>query len=125
MSAPAPARAWLAVTALNGLLAVCAGAFGAHGVSDPQVRELLRTGAQYQLAHAAAGLACAALLPVMARQANLAGWLFGAGGLLFGGSLYLLALTGVRALGAVTPIGGLLMIGGWAALVSGAFQSAR
>ena len=117
-----PTRLWLALAALNGLMAVCAGAFGAHGVADPEVKEWLRTGAQYQLVHAAAGLACLALLKVMARQAGVAGWLFGAGGLVFGGSLYLLALTGVRLWGAVTPIGGVLMILGWAALIWGALD---
>ncbi len=116
-------RGWLALAALNGLMAVSAGAFGAHGVGDPQVRDWLRTGAQYQLAHGAAGLACVALLTMMARQAELAGWLFGAGGLVFGGSLYLLAVTGVRVWGAVTPVGGLLMIVGWAVLIWGALAA--
>ena len=113
-------RLWLALAALNGLVAVSAGAFGAHGVSDPEVKAWLHTGAEYQLVHAAAGLACVALLRTMALQAGIAGWLFGAGGLIFGGSLYLLALTGVRVWGAVTPIGGLLMIAGWAVLIWGA-----
>ena len=117
-------RPWLALAALNGLVAVAAGAFGAHGVSDPQVKELLRTGAQYELVHAAAGLACFALLRAMAVQARIAGWLFGVGGLLFGGSLYALAFSGLRVLGAVTPIGGLLMIAGWAVLLWGAFAGA-
>lgn len=111
------AYAWLALAAANGLMAVAAGAFGAHGVSDPQVKDWLRTGAQYQLAHAVAGLACFALAPRLAASVGAAGWLFGVGGLLFGGSLYLMALTGVRGLGAVTPLGGLLMLGGWAVLI--------
>ena len=114
------ARWWLALAAVNGLMAVAAGAFGAHGVSDPQVKDWLRTGAQYQLAHAVAGLACFALLRAEIGPAAWAGWLFGLGGLVFGGSLYLLALTGTRMLGAVTPIGGVLMILGWAALIYGA-----
>ena len=113
----ASGRLWLALAALNGLMAVCAGAFGAHGVGDPQVKGWLQTGAQYQLVHAAAALACFSLLRVMARQAGIAGWLFGVGGLVFGGSLYLLALTGVKLWGAVTPLGGLLMIIGWAVLI--------
>ena len=116
----ASGRLWLALAALNGLMAVCAGAFGAHGVSDPQVKGWLQTGAQYQLVHAAAALACFSLLRVMARPAGVAGWLFGVGGLVFGGSLYLLALTGVKLWGAVTPIGGMLMIVGWAVLIWGA-----
>ncbi len=115
-----PARPWLALAALNGLVAVSAGAFGAHGVADPQVKALLRTGAEYQLAHAAAGLACFALVRAMALQAGIAGWLFGVGALVFGGSLYVLALTGVKLWGAVTPLGGVLMIAGWAVLLWGA-----
>ncbi len=120
----ASGRSWLALAALNGLMAVCAGAFGAHGVGDPQVKGWLQTGAQYQLVHAAAALACFSLMRVMARQAGMAGWLFGVGGLVFGGSLYLLALTGVKLWGAVTPVGGLLMIVGWAALTWGALAGA-
>ena len=118
-------RGLIALAALNGLVAVCAGAFGAHGVNDPQVRDWLHTGAQYQLVHAAAGLACFALPATMARQARAAGWLFAIGALVFGGSLYLLALSGARAWGAVTPIGGVLMILGWAALIWGALSRAR
>ena len=117
-------RIWLALAALNGLMAVAAGAFGAHGVSDPQVKDWLRTGAQYQLVHAVAGLACYGLLRIAAGPAAWAGWLFGLGGLLFGASLYALALTGARALGAGTPIGGVLMIAGWAVLVWGVLAGA-
>jgi uncharacterized membrane protein YgdD (TMEM256/DUF423 family) len=118
-------RPWLALAAFNGLIAVCAGAFAAHGVSDPAVKEWLRTGAQYQLAHAAAGLGCMALLPTLARRAEIAGWLFGAGGLIFGVSLDLLAATGARLWGAVTPIGGLLLIAGWAVLLGSALLPRR
>ena len=114
------ARPWLALAGLNGLMAVCAGAFGAHAVKDEAVKAWLHTGAQYQLVHAVAGLGCVALLRTMPRQAGISGWLFGAGGLVFGGSLYLLAASGTRLWGAVTPIGGLLMIAGWAALIWGA-----
>ena len=117
-------RLWLALAALNGLMAVAAGAFGAHGVSDPQVKEWLRTGAQYQLVHAVAALACYGLSRVMVGPATWAGWLFGLGGLVFGASLYALALTGARGFGAVTPIGGVLMIAGWAALIWGALAGA-
>jgi len=121
-------RLWLALAALNGLMGVAAGAFGAHGVSDPQAREWLRTGAQYQLIHAVAGLACYGLLRVAVGPAGWAGWLFGFGALVFGGSLYLMAITGVRVLGAVTPIGGVLLLAGWAVVIwaalAGAFAAA-
>lgn len=113
-------RIWLALAALNGLMGVAAGAFGAHGVSDPQVKAWLQTGAQYQIAHAVAALACYGLLRGMVTWAGLAGWLFGFGALIFGGSLYVLAITGVRAMGAITPIGGVLLLAGWAALIWGA-----
>ena len=113
-------RIWLALAALNGLIGVAAGAFGAHGASDPQVKAWLQTGAQYQIAHAVAALACFALLRGMTTWAGIAGWLFSIGALIFGGSLYLLAITGVRAMGAITPIGGVLLIAGWAVLLWGA-----
>ena len=119
------APAWLALAAVNGLMAVAAGAFGAHAVSDPQVKDWLHTGAQHQLAHAVAGVACFALPPRLAGPAGAAGWLFGAGALVFGGSLYLMALTGVRLLGAVTPVGGLMLLAGWAVLVWGAVAGTR
>jgi uncharacterized membrane protein YgdD (TMEM256/DUF423 family) len=112
-------RIWLALAALNGFLAVAAGAFGAHGVADPQAKEWLRTGAQYQLVHAVAALACYGLLRLAIGPASWAGWLFGLGGLVFGLSLYLMAMTGVRILGAVTPIGGVLLLAGWAAVLYG------
>ncbi|MBE7217326.1 MAG: DUF423 domain-containing protein [Caulobacteraceae bacterium] len=105
-------RLWLALAALDGFMAVAAGAFGAHGVSDPYVRDLLRTGAQYQGAHAAAAFAVAAAL--RDRTATVAAALFAVGGLLFGGSLDLLALSGARLWGAVTPVGGLGFLAGWA-----------
>jgi len=117
-------RWWLALAALNGFMAVAAGAFGAHAVSDPQVKEWLRIGAQYQAIHALAALACFGLLRMAVGPASWAGWLFGAGGLVFAGSLYLLALTGVRAWGAVTPIGGVLLLAGWAALLWGVLAGA-
>jgi uncharacterized membrane protein YgdD (TMEM256/DUF423 family) len=117
-------RLWLALAAVNGLMGVAAGAFGAHGVSDPQAKEWLRVGAQYQLIHAVAALACYGLLRLTIGPASWAGWLFGFGGLLFGASLYLMALTGARILGAVTPIGGLLLLAGWAVLIWGALAGA-
>lgn len=111
------ARAWPLLAGVNGLMAVAAGAFGAHGVADPQVKEWLRTGAQYQMVHAVAALACLSLVAGAPSAAGAAGWLFGLGALLFSGSLYVMAMTGVRALGAVTPIGGALLLLGWAAVI--------
>lgn len=116
------ARLWLALAALDGLLAVATGAFGAHGVADLDTKELLRTGASYQLVHAAAALGATALGARLGRAAGWATALFAAGALVFGGSLDLLAATGVRTWGAVTPIGGLLLMAGWAALIWGALS---
>ncbi len=117
-------RLWLALAGVNGFVAVAAGAFGAHGVSDAQVKSWLQTGAQYQAVHAVAALACLGVLQ-SGGAANWAGGLFGVGGLIFGGSLYLLAMTGVRLWGAVTPIGGLLLLAGWATLIWGALRLRR
>ncbi|OWK30822.1 DUF423 domain-containing protein [Sphingomonas mucosissima] len=98
---------WLLVlAALSGALAVGAGAFGAHGASG-QAAEWLRTGGQYQLIHAVAALVALRL------EARGPGWLFVAGGALFAGTLYLMALGAPRWLGAITPIGGTLLIVGW------------
>jgi uncharacterized membrane protein YgdD (TMEM256/DUF423 family) len=110
-------RPQLFLAGVSGLLAVLIGAFAAHGVSDPQVKAWLHTGGQYQLPHAAAVFACFTVHRAGGgRPARVAAWLFLAGSLLFSGSLYLLAATGVRALGAITPVGGLLLMGGWATL---------
>jgi uncharacterized membrane protein YgdD (TMEM256/DUF423 family) len=100
----------LMMAALSGALAVGAGAFGAHG-ADGEAAEWLKTGAHYQLAHALAALLA------MQLGAKGPGWMFVVGAAIFAGTLYLMALGLPRWLGAVTPIGGLLMIGGWLWLV--------
>ncbi|MEN2786526.1 DUF423 domain-containing protein [Sphingomonas qilianensis] len=98
---------WIVLIAgLSGALAVAAGAFGAHGASGAAV-EWLKTGAQYQLLHVVAALA------VLRLDARGPAWLFVIGGLIFAGTLYLMALGLPRWLGVVTPIGGALLIGGW------------
>ncbi|RDE05076.1 DUF423 domain-containing protein [Sphingomonas aracearum] len=91
---------------LSGALAVAAGAFGAHGASG-QAAEWLRTGGQYQLLHAVAALVALRL------EARGPAWMFVAGGAIFAGTLYLMALGVPRWLGAVTPIGGAALIAGW------------
>jgi uncharacterized membrane protein YgdD (TMEM256/DUF423 family) len=120
-------RTFYALGALSALVAVAAGAFGAHGLRPrlaPEMLAVFETGARYQMYHAlgllAAGWA-AARWPGTA--AALAGWLFLAGTVVFSGSLYALALTGVRALGAVTPVGGVAFIAGWAALAWAALRA--
>lgn len=111
------------------LVAVAAGAFGAHGLRarvDPAMLAAFETAARYQMYHALALLAVGgACLVGPSRAARLAGWLFVAGIVVFSGSLYLLGLTGIRALGAITPIGGLAFIAGWACLAGWALSGAR
>jgi uncharacterized membrane protein YgdD (TMEM256/DUF423 family) len=107
--------------ALFGGLGVAAGAFGAHALRarlDPRMLEVFETAVRYQMFHALALLAAAWLWQqTSTTAAQVAGWAFVAGILLFSGSLYALALTGVRGLGAITPIGGVAFLVGWAALV--------
>lgn len=98
---------WLAIlAALSGAVAVGAGAFGAHAASG-DAAEWLKTGGHYQLIHAVAALLALRL------EARGPAWLFVAGGLVFAGTLYLMAIGAPRWLGAVTPIGGALLIAGW------------
>ena len=92
------------------------GAFAAHGVTDAHARELLRTGSQYELIHALAAVVCAGLAGAGARRASLAAGAFLSGTVLFSGSLYGLAFGAPRWVGAITPLGGLLFLAGWAVL---------
>ncbi len=114
-------RSLAAFAALNGAMAVAVGAFAAHG-AGPQVKTLLTTGASYQLAHALLGLVCA-LWPAAPRLAHLGGWLAAAGGLIFCLALSLIGLASLPALGAVAPVGGLLMIAGWLTVALAALRS--
>jgi len=113
-------RNLLLFAALNGAMSVAVGAFGAHGV-PPEAKALLTTGGQYQMVHAllAAGLA---IWPDARRSGHLAGWLAGIGGLIFCTTLLLIALAGMRYMGAVTPVGGTLMIIGWLLLAGRALR---
>ena len=98
---------WTAIlAALSGAIAVGASAFGAHGAQG-KAAEWLRTGGEYQLIHAIAALVA------LRMEARGPAWLFVAGGALFAGTLYLMALGAPRWLGAVTPIGGAMLIAGW------------
>jgi uncharacterized membrane protein YgdD (TMEM256/DUF423 family) len=113
-------RAFALAGALSAFIAVAAGAFGAHAVRAriaPDLLAVFETGARYQMYHALALLAVAwASNHWPGVSVRAAGWLFIGGTVLFSGSLYLLALTGARWLGAITPIGGLLFLAGWVAL---------
>ena len=112
---------------LSAFVAVAAGAFGAHALRarlGPDLLAVFETAARYQMYHALALIAVAwATTRWDAAPLRAAGWLFVAGTLLFSGSLYLLALTGVRGLGAVTPFGGLCFLAGWLLLAVGAWRA--
>jgi uncharacterized membrane protein YgdD (TMEM256/DUF423 family) len=106
------------VAATLGFLGVALGAFGAHGLKarlSPAMLEVYRTGVLYHLLHAVALLAVALGAERLARP-RAVGTLFTAGVIVFSGSLYALALTGVGTLGAVAPLGGLLLMAGWVTL---------
>ena len=120
-------RLLLFLGAVFGLLAVAAGAFGAHGLKNrlsPDMLEVFKTGALYQMFHALALLAAAwvASHPTTGRLGATAGWFFIAGIIIFSGSLYLLALTGARWWGAITPIGGVAFMIGWGLLAAAALK---
>lgn len=107
--------------ALNGAMAVAIGAFAAHG-AGPQIKSLLTTGAHYQLAHAILAVVCA-IWPGRDRLIVAAGWLAAVGGLVFALALTAVALLSLRAMGAVAPIGGALMIAAWLLLAVAALRS--
>jgi uncharacterized membrane protein YgdD (TMEM256/DUF423 family) len=118
---------FLTLGALSGLLAVGLGAFGAHALRarlDDYGRGVYETAVQYHFYHALALLAVG-LLALQQPSATLlksGGWLFLLGTVLFSGSLYALAVSGVKWLGAVTPLGGLAFIAGWACLAAAAWK---
>lgn len=118
-------RLFFGIGALLGFAAVAAGAFGAHGLRNrlsPDMLNVFEIAVRYQMYHALALLAVswfATRVPGGAVQ--LAGWFFLAGVVVFSGTLYLLTLTGARWLGAVTPLGGLALLAGWACLIWAAF----
>jgi uncharacterized membrane protein YgdD (TMEM256/DUF423 family) len=116
-------RNFLLIGSVFGFLGVAFGAFGAHALKtrlSPDMLVVFETGVRYQMYHVFAILIVAAAIGNVgnARLLAVAGWSFVAGIVLFSGSLYALALSGVRGLGAVTPIGGLLFLLGWAVLAA-------
>ena len=119
-------RVFFGLGALSALLAVAAGAFGAHALRNrlvPDTLVVFETSARYHMYHALGLLAAAwAVARWPGGAATAAGWLFVAGTVIFSGSLYLLSFTGQRWLGAVTPLGGVAFILGWAALAWAALR---
>jgi len=114
---------FVTVASLSGMLAVAFGAFGAHalrGRLDDYALDVFSTAVQYHFYHSLALLAVGIIALQYPHTALLksSGWLFLVGIVIFSGSLYLLSLTGLRWLGAVTPLGGLAFIGGWGCLAA-------
>jgi uncharacterized membrane protein YgdD (TMEM256/DUF423 family) len=121
------AKLFLTLASLSGMLAVMLGAFGAHGLKSrlsEQSLSVFETAVQYHFYHSLALLAVG-LIAINQPQVALlksSGWLFVIGIVVFSGSLYLLSMTGIRWLGAITPLGGLAFIGGWACLAAASWK---
>lgn len=120
-------RIFFALGAASAMIAVAAGAFGAHGLAErlsDDMMEVYQTAARYQIYHALALMAVAwATTRWPGTLTTNAGWLFVAGTVLFSGSLYVLSLTGIRWLGVITPLGGVAFLAGWACLVWAAVRN--
>ena len=111
---------WLGIGSVFMFIGVAAGAFGRHALKSRLTPELLETfeiGTRYLLVHALALLIVSLLAARAGSAVQIAGVLFTAGIVIFSGSLYALALTGARWMGAITPIGGILLLAGWLALL--------
>lgn len=112
---PTRPKVLTAVAAISAATAIGAAAFGAHGASDPQAAAWLRTGGEYQLAHAIAALVIGALH-------SRIGWAMLGGAGLFAATLYAMAVGAPRWLGAITPIGGVVLIMAWLSLAACALR---
>jgi uncharacterized membrane protein YgdD (TMEM256/DUF423 family) len=119
-------RLFFALGASSALIGVAAGAFGAHALKarlTPDMLAVFEVGVRYQMYHAFALIACAwAVTKWPGALVNTSGWLFVVGTIVFSGSLYALALSGVRWLGAITPFGGLAFLAGWLCLAAAAWR---
>jgi uncharacterized membrane protein YgdD (TMEM256/DUF423 family) len=122
---------WIFIGAVSGFLSVALGAFGAHALASSLSEKALgiyQTASHYQMVHALALVAIGVLLrqdPALASSwpSSLAGWGFALGTLFFSGSLYALAVTDIKILGAITPLGGLSFMVGWISLAVLAWRS--
>ena len=117
------AKLFITLASISGMLAVVLGAFGAHALKDrldQYSMGVFETAVQYHFYHSFALLAVGVIALSQPQTVMLksSGWLFLIGIIVFSGSLYLLSITGVRWLGAITPVGGLAFIGGWACLAA-------
>jgi uncharacterized membrane protein YgdD (TMEM256/DUF423 family) len=121
------AKLFITLASISGMLAVVLGAFGAHalrGKLDQPAIGVFETAVQYHFYHSFALLAVGVIALSQPQTVMLksSGWLFLIGIIIFSGSLYLLSITGVRWLGAITPLGGLAFIGGWACLAAAGWK---
>lgn len=115
-------RAFISIGAICAFLSVAFGAFGAHMLKaalSPDLMANFQTGVQYQMMHSLGLIGVGLASPHVAAEGHLrrAGWSMLIGIVLFSGSLYVLSLTGIKALGAVTPFGGVAFLFGWVSLV--------
>ena len=122
------AQLFIATASISGFLAVVLGAFGAHGLKNRLPTDLMavwHTAVQYHFWHTLALLGIGILLSqnMNPKWLTISGWLFAVGIVIFSGSLYILCLSGIRWLGAITPIGGTLWLAAWACLCYSAIKS--
>ncbi|NRD77237.1 DUF423 domain-containing protein [Bacillus sp. BRMEA1] len=118
---------FVVIGAINAFLAVALGAFGAHGLKDrlePYYLDIWKTGVTYQMFHAIGIVVVGLLLSRVAGSAlfTWSGWLMLTGIIFFSGSLYILCLTKISILGAITPIGGVCFLAAWILIVVGAIK---
>ena len=122
-------RSFFVLGTISAFIGVAAGAFGAHGLArlvSADRLSVFEVGVRYQMYHAFALIAVAwAQARWPSPLAIAGGWLFVIGTVLFSGSLYLLSVSGARWLGAITPIGGLAFLAGWACLAWGVLKASR
>jgi uncharacterized membrane protein YgdD (TMEM256/DUF423 family) len=120
-------RTFFIIGTLSAFTGVAAGAFGAHGLKgrlSPEALSVFEVGVRYQMYHAFALIVAAwALSKWPAPLITAGGWCFVGGTVLFSGSLYLLSFTGVKWLGAITPLGGLAFLAGWLCLALGVWKA--
>ncbi|MGG0538250.1 DUF423 domain-containing protein [Priestia aryabhattai] len=120
-------KLFLTIGAINAMLAVALGAFGAHGLEgkiSEKYLEVWKTGVQYQMFHAIGLFVIAFLLSKFPQSSLLtaSGWIMFAGIVLFSGSLYVLSTSGIKVLGAITPLGGVAFIVAWILIVVAAVK---
>lgn len=118
-------RTWMFLAVINGFVSVAAGAFAAHGITDEAAANLVRTGANYEFMHAMASIACSTFMTAGAARARFAPAFFLSGIVFFSGSLYALAFGAPAWMGAITPIGGVLFLIGWAVMAWAALDIER